>query len=49
MISFPLKHGWLLFGFRPSNWHFYWAKLPAKPVVRVYAGPFEIEFFRLKK
>lgn len=48
MISFGLKRGWLLFGFRPLNWHFYFTKLDSKPAVRAYVGPFEFEFFRVK-
>ena len=47
-FSFGFKSGWLLFGFRPRNWHFYFTKLDSKPAVRVYVGPFEIEFFRVK-
>jgi len=48
MVSFGFKRGWLLFGFRPLNWHFYFTKLYSKPAVRVYVGPFEVEFFRWK-
>lgn len=48
MISFALTHGWLLFGFRPRSWHFYFTKVAARPAFRVYVGPFEIEFFRVK-
>ncbi len=48
MVSFGLKRGWLLFGFRPRNWHFYFTKLASKPAVRVYVGPFEVEFYRVK-
>lgn len=48
MISFGFKRGWLLFGFRLLNWHFYFMKLASKPAVRVYFGAFEIEFFRAK-
>ncbi|NWD44192.1 hypothetical protein [Pseudomonas yamanorum] len=49
MVSFGLKRGWLLFGFRPLNWHFYFTKLSCRPAFRVYAGPFEIEFFLMVK
>ncbi|MFI8643869.1 hypothetical protein ACIGJK_03565 [Pseudomonas iridis] len=48
MVSFGFKQGWLLFGFRPLNWHLYFMKLPSKPAIRGYLGPFEIEFFRVK-
>lgn len=48
MVSFSLKYGWLLFGFRPREWHLYFTKLHSKPAFRVYLGPFEIEFFRVK-
>lgn len=48
MVSFGFKSGWLLFGFRPRHWHFYFTKLNAKPAFRIYIGPFEIEFFRVK-
>lgn len=48
MVSFGLKRGWLLFGFRPRNWHFYFTKLDARPAFRVYVGPFEVEFFWVK-
>lgn len=48
MVSFGFKHGWLLFGFRPINWHLYFTKLQSKPAFRVYLGPLEIEFFRVR-
>jgi len=48
MISFGFKTGWLLFAFRPRGWHFYATKVVARPSFRVYAGPFEVEFFKVK-
>ncbi|PPS33950.1 hypothetical protein BVY10_04705 [Pseudomonas amygdali pv. morsprunorum] len=48
MVSFLFATGWLLFGLRPLNWHFYACKVEARPALRLYVGPFEIEFFRLK-
>lgn len=47
-VSFHLKFGWLLFGFRPRHWHLYFTKLPERPAARLYAGPFEVEFYRVK-
>ncbi|OUM27980.1 hypothetical protein B8W70_15385 [Pseudomonas sp. 1239] len=47
-VSFGFKHGWLLFAFRPRNWHLYFTKLQWKPAMRAYVGPFEVEFFRVK-
>lgn len=48
MVSFSLKDGWLLFGFRPRHWHLYFTKVCARPAVRIYIGPFEFEFYRAK-
>ena len=49
MISFAFKEGWLLFAFRPMNWHCYFTKVRARSAFRAYIGPLEIEFYKAFK